>query len=175
MKFIAILLYVLPEILAAQYKVTDNKSSLQFTISNFGINVNGTFKGFDGTITFDPEHLPQSFFKVSIDAASVNTDNNLRDSHLRKETYFNTAQYPRIYFESTEITNSTRKGVFFILGKLTIKNHSKEISFPFTADPSGNGYLFKGTFSINRKDFEVGGTSIISNTAEISLSVWAEK
>ena len=60
-------------------------------------------------------------------------------------------------------------------GELNIKNHTKEISFPFLAEPSGDGYLFKGVFTINRRDFDVGGSSIISDNAEISLSVYANK
>ncbi|MCI0751233.1 MAG: YceI family protein, partial [Flammeovirgaceae bacterium] len=45
-------------------------------------------------------------------------------------------------------------------GKLTIKNVTKEISFPFTATKQDNGYLFKGGFTINRRDFGVGEGSL---------------
>ena len=159
----------------AQYKVVDSKSSIKFRIKNFGINVNGTFSGLEGNISFDPKHAQETTVKVSMDAGTVNTDNDLRDSHLKKETYFNIIQYPRIYFESTKIANAANNGMFLLFGKLTIKNHSKEISFPFTAEPSGDGYLFKGVFSVNRKDFDVGGTSIIADNAEVSMTVFANK
>jgi polyisoprenoid-binding protein YceI len=99
----------------------------------------------------------------------------MRDSHLKKESYFNSETYPRISFESTKVLNSTKKAEWLIYGKLTMKNHSKEISFPFTAEPSGDGFLFKGLFSINRKDFDIGGTSVISNKVDISLNVIAGK
>ena len=56
-----------------------------------------------------------------------------------------------------------------------MKNHSKEISFPFSAETIANGYLFKGMFSINRKDFEIGGPSIIADNAEVTLEVTAVK
>jgi polyisoprenoid-binding protein YceI len=63
---------------------------------------------------------------------------------------------------------------------LTIKDKSKEISFPFTvvqgsggAAPGGGDVTFKGAFTINRKDFGVGGTSTISNELTVSLTVAA--
>ncbi|HVV03351.1 MAG TPA: YceI family protein, partial [Puia sp.] len=58
-------------------------------------------------------------------------------------------------------------------GKLTIKGHEKGISFPFSATAAMGGYLFKGAFKIKRKDFEVGGTSTISDEMDVSLSVFA--
>ena len=60
-------------------------------------------------------------------------------------------------------------------GQLTIKDKTLDISFPFTAQQLNDGFVFKGTFKINRKDFGVGGTSTISNEVEISLNVIAKK
>ncbi|HSZ34139.1 MAG TPA: YceI family protein, partial [Puia sp.] len=150
-------------------------SSIQFTIKNFGINTGGSFRGLQGEINFDSRDLSKANFNVSIDAATINTDNETRDEHLRQDTYFDVKEYPRISFVSTKITTSNKAGVLFIFGKLTIKNQTRDISFPFTATPNGNGYVFKGTFTINRKDFGVGGTSIISNNLEVQLSISATK
>jgi hypothetical protein len=56
-----------------------------------------------------------------------------------------------------------------------LKNHVKELSFPFTAEAQGGGgYRFKGGFSINRKEFEVGGTSTISDNLDVELDVIAK-
>jgi polyisoprenoid-binding protein YceI len=157
----------------AQYKPVDQGSALQFTIKNFGFDVTGTFKGLKGDIKFDPQNSAESNFDVTIDAGTVNTDNSLRDSHLRDNSYFDVKNYPAIHFVSTKITG--KNGAFVISGKLTIKKQTKDISFPFTAAPSTDGYLFKGTFKINRKDFDVGGTSTISDNLEVSLSILAKK
>src|SRR5581483_11921432 len=105
----------------AQYKPVDNKSSVHFKIKTFGISVNGVFTGLDGTILFDPVHPGDSKFDVSVDANSVNTDNSLRDSHLRKDPFFDVKNYPRIHFVSTRIVPSTKKGVLLVYGKLSIK------------------------------------------------------
>ncbi|HLY69725.1 MAG TPA: YceI family protein [Puia sp.] len=174
-----IILLLLPAIMGnmvwAQYKPLDKGSSIQFTIKNFGINTGGSFTGLQGEINFDSHDLSAAKVNVSIDAGTINTDNETRDEHLRQDTYFDVKDYPRISFVSTKITASDKTGVLFIFGKLTIKNQTREISFPFTVTPNGNGYLFKGTFNINRKDFGVGGTSIISNSLEVQLSILATK
>jgi polyisoprenoid-binding protein YceI len=158
---------------SAQYKPVDQGSSLQFTIRNFGFDVTGTFTGLKGDIKFDPQKPAESSFDVSIDANTINTDNSLRDSHLRDNSYFDVKNYPAIHFVSTKVTS--KGGAFMISGKLTIKNQAKEMSFPFTAVPSNDGYLFKGTFKINRKDFGVGGTSTISDNLEVALNILAKK
>ena len=158
-----------------QYKPEDQGSSVQFKIRNLGFNVNGSFSGLDGNIHFDPNNLTASNLDVSVDANTVNTDNNMRDNHLRKDTYFDVKNYPRIRFVSTKITTSNKVGILFIFGKLTIKNQTKDISFPFTATLSNEGYLFNGAFKINRKDFGVGGTSTISDELEVSLNILSKK
>ena len=157
----------------AQYKPVDAGSALKFTIGNFGFDVIGTFGGFQGKITFDPQNPTTASFDVTIDAATVNTDNQLRDSHLKGGDYFDVADYPRIRLTSGKITGS--KNSYKFTGTLTIKGKSKDISFPFTAVPAADGYVFSGTFKINRKDFDIGGTSTISNELQVSLSVHAVK
>ncbi|HEV3223814.1 MAG TPA: YceI family protein [Puia sp.] len=158
-----------------QYKPEDQGSSVLFKIRNLGFNVSGSFSGLDGNIQFDPNNLATCNFDVSIDANTVNTDNNMRDNHLRNETYFDVKNYPRIRFVSTKITTSNKPGVLFIFGKLTIKNQTKDISFPFTATLSNEGYIFNGSFKIKRKDFGVGGTSTISDDLEVSLNILSKK
>jgi polyisoprenoid-binding protein YceI len=159
----------------AQLKPVNQGSSVQFKIKNFGFSVGGSFMGLEGTIQFDPADIAHASFNVSIDANTVNTGNNMRDDHLRNDTYFDVKKYPRILFVSTKVTPSSEKAVLFIFGKLTIKNQTKDISFPFTAEASNDGYLFKGTFNINRKDFDVGGSSIISDNLDVVLSILARK
>jgi len=157
----------------AQYKPVDQGSALQFTIKNFGFDVTGAFTGLKGSIKFDPQNPTESNFDVTIDANTVNTDNSLRDSHLRDNSYFDVKNYPVIHFVSTKVNG--KNGAYMISGKLTIKKQTKDVSFPFTASSANDGYLFKGTFKINRKDFDVGGTSTIANELEVALNILAKK
>jgi len=157
----------------AQFKPVDGQSAIRFTIKNFGIRVGGTLRGIDGNIHFDPARLNEAAFDINIDAATVNTDNALRDDHLKGESYLDIKHYPKIHFLSTQVEASNKTGTWILTGRLTIRDHVKEISFPFSAAAAMGGYLFKGTFRINRKDFEVGGTSTISDEMEINLNVFA--
>jgi len=158
---------------AQDYKPTDQGTTIEFVIKNFGVNTRGSFTGLDGKISFDPTDNGKSFFDVSIDAASVNTDNSMRDGHLKKESYFDVEKYPRIKIVSNSITGDN--GHYTFNGKLTIKDKTKDISFPFIATSTGEDYIFKGSFTINRRDFEVGGGSTLSNNCTVNLTVLAKK
>jgi polyisoprenoid-binding protein YceI len=97
----------------------------------------------------------------------------MRDEHLRKEAYFDVEKYPRIRLVSSAIAVVDRNGHYRLTGKLTIKGTTKEISFPFLAASAGEDYIFKGEFSIKRRDFDVGGASTLSNDLTVSLTVLA--
>jgi polyisoprenoid-binding protein YceI len=159
-----------------QITLVDNKSEVSFRIKNLGIGVNGSFNGLEGKGHFDPKDFANSYFEASVDANTVNTGIDLRNSHLRKEEYFDVKNYPTIKFVSTKVTASTKEGVYFVFGKLTIKKTTKEISFPFTAETESDGIRFKGEFKLNRLDYEVGESSFsLSDNATVSLSVFAKK
>ena len=172
---LAFLLFVSYGIAFSQdYKPVDEGSSIKFKLKNFGFSTGGTFSGLQGTIHFDKNNLSASNFDVTIDANSVNTDNDMRDNHLREESYFDVKKYPRIHFVSTSV-KSAKENSFEIFGKLTIKDKTKDINFPFTATQSTDGYIFNGEFKINRKDFGVGGSSTISDNVTITLNIVAKK
>lgn len=156
--------------LAQNYTPVDAGSAIRFNIKNFGLNVTGSFTGLKGKLNFDPANLPAATVTVSVDASSINTGNSKRDKHLKKEDYFDVASYPVLSFVSTKITGAG--GVFLMEGSLTIKGVSKAISFPFTAKKEGNGYRFTGEFSINRRNFNVGGSSwVLSDHLIVSLNI----
>jgi polyisoprenoid-binding protein YceI len=169
-----ILVALISSSVLAQYKPAEQGSSVNFTIKNLGFGVDGTFKGVQGDITFDPANLAPSAFDVTLDASTVNTDNSLRDGHLKGDSYFDVKNFPKIHFVSTRVSPG-KNGAYNITGKLTIKKTTRVISFPFSATPSNDGFVFKGTFSINRKDYDVGGTSTISDNLDVSLNILAKK
>jgi polyisoprenoid-binding protein YceI len=148
-------------------------STVEFKIKNLGFNVTGTLSGLAGQIRFDPAHPEDASFDVTVEAATINTDNGMRDDHLRGESYFNVQQYPRIHLVSTRI-DAHKKGAWLFTGQLTIKDHVKEVSFPFTATGTAGNFRFQGGFTINRRDFEVGGFSTISDQLEVMLDVTAK-
>ncbi|HVS92545.1 MAG TPA: YceI family protein [Mucilaginibacter sp.] len=169
------LILLLGNIGMAQYRPVDQGSAIQFTVQNFGFDVNGSFKGIRGTVDFDQQKPADAHFSVDIDANTVNTDNSLRDDHLRGASYFDVKNHPRIQLESLKVQAGDKPGSYLFLGKLTIKNTTKNVFFPFTAMPTPDGYQFIGAFKIKRKDFGVGGTSTISDELQVSLNIIAKK
>jgi len=147
------------------WKVKESK--VTFHIRNAGFKVDGFFKGFSADISFSKNKLESSSIKASIEANTINTDNSWRDNHLRKEEYFYVSKYPTINMKSvsfSKVSDTNFKGTF----DLTLRGVTKRITFPFTF--SNN--TFKGSFTINRLDYKVGGKSVtMSNNATITLEV----
>jgi polyisoprenoid-binding protein YceI len=159
---------------AQQYKPLDDKSEVNFTIKNFGFSTPGSLKGLKGSIKFNSSDLVSSSFNVSVDVNTVNTGVDARDSHIKKEEYFNAEKFPVISFNSTKITKEQNS--YTVTGNLTIKGVTRPVSFPFTVQNQDNGLIFSGSFSINRKDFGVGGSSaVLGNSVDVSLKVFAVK
>lgn len=173
----AFLLLLCSQVLPAQnYIPADNGSSVTFVIKNFGFGVNGSFKNLHGSIKFDPNNPEAGIFKVTVDAATVNTDNSSRDSHLKKDEYFDIAKYPKISFSSDKIEKTATAGSYLVKGIFTIKGTSKPVSIPFTAKAQNGGYLFNGKVVLNRRDFKVGGNSmVLSDNLTLTLNVFAAK
>lgn len=149
----------------------DEGSVVKFKIKNFGLMVEGTLTGLQGKIEFDPANISASQFDVSVDANSIDTGIGMRDNHLRKEEYFDVKKYPRIRFVSSKIT-AAKNGQWIVTGQLTIKNVTKEISFPFSYSLTNGVPSFKGEFEINRRNYSVGGNSLsLSDNLTVMLSV----
>lgn len=154
---------------------TDNGSKVKFVINNFGIATGGTFEGLGGSITFDPNDLGSARFSVTVDAKTVDTDIEARDNHLRKAEYFDVAKYPTLTFTSTKVTKTNSSNYLYMFGNITIKGVTKQVKFPFKATQKDGGYLFEGSFELNRRDFGVGGSSLsLSDDLKVNLSIFAK-
>ncbi len=160
---------------AQQLMPVDQGSTVEFVISNLGFEVTGKLNGLKGTVLFDEKNLSASSFAVTVNAASIDTDNGTRDKHLRGDDYFEVKTYPRIKLESVKVTKSVTPGYYVIFARLTIKETTKDISFPFTVTPEAGAYRFKGEFSIKRRDFGVGGKNTISNDLKVKLNILTKK
>ncbi len=170
------LLVVLSMNVSAQtYQPVENGSTVKFVIDNLGFSVTGSFTGITGTIIFNNENLTASSFIVSINPTTVNTGNNTRDKHLRGDDYFSVKKYATIKIISTKIAKSVTPGNFVFFGKLTIKDKTVDISFPFKVSSEQNGDRFIGEFKMKRRDFGVGGRSTVSNELLVKINVLTKK
>ena len=161
---------------AQGYLPVDEASKVSFKIKNFGSSVDGNFKGLKGTIDFNPSDVINARFDVTLSAATIDTGIGMRDNHLRKPDYFGVADFPLIRFVSTKVVVSGKPNEAIITGKLTIKKITKEISFPFRYSEANGMLQFTGEFQINRRDFNVGGSSIsLADELKVMIDVKTSK
>jgi polyisoprenoid-binding protein YceI len=148
---------------------------ITFKIRNLGINTNGDFGGFVGMLVFDPQNMEKSSLAASVESKTIDTGIGLRDKHLRKEEYFDTAKYPKISMKSLKIEakgGNNYAGTFH----LTIKNVTKAINFPFTFVQNSNNAQFKGSFTIDRRDYTVGESHpTLADNAFVTIEVNVSK
>src|SRR3954468_3782565 len=79
-------------------------SKLKFTVTHLLVSdVDGLFKTFDVTITTTKTDFSDAIFELSADAASINTEVEMRDNDLKSPNFFDVAKYPKINFKSTSI------------------------------------------------------------------------
>jgi polyisoprenoid-binding protein YceI len=151
-----------------------SESSIRFTIHNFGFKTYGTLAAPEGNIEFNPDDLSRSSFQVTTKSESINTDNESRDEHLREEDYFDVKNHPLIRFVSASIRSTGKKNGYEATGTLTIKNTSRTIVIPFIAEKTGDSWTFTGSFTMNRRDYGIGGSSTISNELTVDIKVVAK-
>jgi len=157
------------------YHPIDAGSKVGFVIKNFRLKTEGSFTGLKGRIYFSPANPAGSDITVSVDAASINTGNNLRDKDLKEEKYFDLAHHPLLKFKSSRI-KALGGDRFNVAGNLSIKGITRPLQFDFTAKPKDGGYLLEGSFGINRLDYKVGSSSIsLQDNLQVHLSVLAKK
>ena len=121
--------------------------------------VRGRFTDFDGTIVVaeDPE---QSSVEVTIQAASINTNDVNRDNHVRTNDFLNVDEYPTLTFRSTKVELGSSNG-WKVTGDLTVRGVTRpvvlDVEFQGVIDdPWGNQRLgFSASGEIDRNEFGV--------------------
>jgi polyisoprenoid-binding protein YceI len=166
------------------YQIDPSHSSAAFTIKHMMIaKVHGGFEKLSGKFIYDPSNLAKSSIDVSIDAASINTREASRDTHLKSPDFFDVVKYPTIAFKSTRFEGSPDD--LKIVGDLTIHGVTKIVTLDVekpseeVKDPWGNVKIgASGTTKIKRKDFgltwnaalEAGGL-LVGDDVNISLDI----
>lgn len=173
---------------ATTYAVDAAHTSVNFRVKHLFTYVDGRFSRFEGTLTFDPEAPGETSVSGTIQAASIDTNVEKRDAHLRSADFFDVERYPTIGFKSTKVTDVDREaGTAHLHGDLTIKDVTKPVVLDAkflgaATDPWGNAKAgFSGTTTIDRKEFglswnqalEAGGV-LVGEQVEIRIDVEAD-
>ena len=166
--------FLLPYITSGQTTWTAYEYSISFKIKNAGITVNGKFTGLKSEILFSPTKLSASKISGNVDAGTLATGINMRDNSIKDEKYLNAEKFKLIEATSTKIY--TKDNDYAGMFNITIKGVTKEIEIPFEFIQLGDLAEFNGEFTLDRKDFGVGGSSMtMGDNVKVHLLIKAKK
>lgn len=168
---------------AEPWAIDRNHSAAGFSVRHFGVStVRGTFTNITGTILIDDKNISASSVDVTVDATTVNTQNEGRDKHLKSADFFDIEKFPTMTFKSKKV-ESAGAGRLRVTGDFTLHGVTKEIVLdvegptPPFAMPQGRGIKRGASAStkINRRDFGLVWGNVVESVAvvgdEISITI----
>ncbi len=180
--FLVILgLMLAPQLAKGEDYVIDTKNShafIQFKIPHLGYSMLlGRFNRFEGKFTYNEAEPSRSKVSVTIDTASIDSNNPKRDKHLRSDDFLDVKKFPEATFESTSIEPKGKEKAL-MKGKLTLHGVTREIEIAINQvgagkDPWG-GFRrgFEGRTSLTLSDFDINfDLGPASKAVELYLSI----
>ena len=167
------------------WQLDASHSNIEFAVRHLMIStVRGRFGKLSGTVDLNDRDPAKTSVAVTIDAASLDTREAQRDTHLRSADFFEVEKFPSLTFKATGVTGNLAS-TFQLRGDLTIKGVTRPITLEVTSEGQGNdpwgnvraGYSAKG--KLRRSDFgltwnqliEAGGVAVGD---EISIGIDVE-
>ncbi len=158
---------------ADNYALDASHTSIIFGVSHLGYSYTyGRFNKLTGSFVIDAANPAASNFQLTIDAASVDTNDAKRDEHLRGPDFFNVNQFPTLSFQSTavEVTQAESGPVYNVTGNFTMHGTTKQITLPLKKLGEGNGPYgnyrtgFFCDYRLKRSDF--GMSTMVPNIGD---------
>lgn len=161
------------------YVIDPVHSSVTFNVRHFLAKVPGWFTTFNGTIVWDPADLPRCFVEASVDVASISTNQEKRDAHLRTPDFFDTATHPAATFKS-RLWTKTGENTYDVAGDLTLHGVTKGITLRVKylgSAPGNRGASLTGWEAVvllQRADFNIGKPErSIGDAVEVVINIEA--
>ena len=139
------------------WQIDQDHSYIQFSVKHLGIaSISGAFTAFAGTVQTERDDFAGAQVQLEIAAASLSTNNELRDGHLKSDVFFDVQRFPKLTFSGV-LQKLTEGDV--LTGTLTIGEISKQVALQtaFTGTGKGRGGDTRAGFevvgSLNRTDF----------------------
>ncbi len=168
-----------------QWTIDPAHSEIAFKVKHLMIsNVRGKFTEFDADIQVLGDDFSTAEVDLWINAASITTNDEKRDEHLRSADFFDVENFKEISFLSTVVEKTSKENIYNLVGELTMKGITREVRLEvdfggIMKDPWGNekaGFSVHG--KINRKDWglmwnatlETGGV-LVSDEISISCEI----
>jgi len=158
-----------------RYTQNAAKSSLKFTFEQAGAAATGTFRKFTTVLVYDEKNLAASSLNVRVDVASVDTQEPERDDMLKDADLFNAAKYPAATFTASSLAKPA-DGTLEAVGKLTIRDVTRDVRLPLTLKPTAEGFELSGKSTLKRLDYGVGqgelkATDSVGNDVKVEYAV----
>jgi polyisoprenoid-binding protein YceI len=162
------------------FTVDTGHSGIGFSVKHMMVsNTKGSFNTFEGTIDYDSAAKTLKSVEGSIDAASIDTNNEARDKHLRNEDFFNVSKFPKMTFKSTSV-EKTGDQTFSVTGKLNVLGVDRDVTLPVTIngpvdDPWGNKRIgIEANGTLNRRDLGITESPAAMIADEVEVDIAAE-
>jgi polyisoprenoid-binding protein YceI len=182
LNFLFALLFLAGSASAQTWSLDKSHAQLGFNITHLLLSeVDGGFKTFDAKITSSKDDFSDAVIELTADVASIDTDNEDRDKHLRTPDFFDAEKFPKITFKSTSFKKVEGKK-YKLVGDLTMHGVTKSVALDVVLNgPIVHPYNkknvagFKISGVIKRSDFGISpGTPGAVLSDEVSLDTNAE-
>jgi polyisoprenoid-binding protein YceI len=131
--------------------LTTYKVKTPYEVKFEGGRIHGVFETLKADIQFDKAAPEQSKISATIDVESIATGFFIKNNHAKDA--LDADHYPTIKFVTTSVSKSGN--AYQAAGKLTMKGVTKPVTINFTFDDKGNEGLFKGSFKVVPKEFNI--------------------
>ena len=145
-----------PSAPVARYAVASTTSRIGFVGSKVTGRHEGSFGKFAGTIEIPDGKLEAATITLTIEPASLKTDDEELDEHLKSKDFFDVARYPKASFTSTSIVPGGNGGATHTLtGNLELHGVTRSIGVPATIKLEDGVVTAASEFTIKRRDFGI--------------------
>jgi len=150
----------IPQTLTTTWNIDPAHATAEFKVKHMMIaHVKGQFSKVTGVLVHDESDPTKSRVEATIEAASIETREPQRDTHLKSADFLHVEKFPTLSFKSADI-KVAGEGELKVQGDLTIRGVTRKVTFAVEGptlpmkDPWGNTRIaISATTKINRKDF----------------------
>ena len=134
------------------YEVTPVESTIKFGVDS-SVSIKGTFDKWEARMTFSSMDVRSGVLEIEIQADSVNTGSDLKNSKLKSKDFFDVKDSPTITFRSTKVVQ-TGPNTFDLKGNFTIRGVTEIEKLTLTDNGKGStSGSIDGTMAFDRKDY----------------------
>ncbi|MBX2945263.1 MAG: YceI family protein [Cyclobacteriaceae bacterium] len=167
------------------WKIDNVHSKIGFSVSHMVVaETEGSFKDYSGSVVSKAADFAGAEVTFSAKVASINTDNEKRDGHLKSADFFDAEKFPEITFKGTLVKDGTK---YKLKGDFTMKGVTKKIEFDVIYGGTintgrGEKAGFKVSGIINRQDYGVNwanklasGEMVVGDNVSLNIKIELDK